>query len=190
MWSDVAEIAFDVLAPNPGPDLDLDSLFHKEDASLLRVPLAEPDGFKRRLNASGWFDEEIVAAGLITQGKAQSLVSLMTGWALVELAKGRRCKSLPREFCVVVTPSRVIALAMSPWSEGGGGETDTNVIVKVKREEVGSWTRGSLRIDLDNRKLKSRIRGGTLELAGLERFPVNWGADTEVAEAVELLARA
>ena len=114
----------------------------------------------------------------------------MTGWALVELARGRRCKSLPREFCVVVTSSRVIALPMSPWSEGGGGEGDTNVIVKVKREEVGSWTRGSLRIDLDNRKLKSGMRGGTLELAGLERFPVNWGAQTEVEEAVELLARA
>lgn len=190
MWSDVAEIAFDVLAPNPGPDLDLESLFNKENPDLLRVPLAESHGFKRRLNASGWFDEEIVAAGLITQGKAQSLVSLMTGWALVELAKGRRCKSLPREFCVVVTPTRVIALAMSPWSEGGGGETDTNVVVKVKREEVGSWTRGSLRIDLDNRKLKSGIRGGTLDLAGLERFPVNWSAGTQVEEAVELLARA
>jgi hypothetical protein len=190
MWSDVAEVAIEVLAPIPGPDLDLESLFHKENPDTLRVPLAEPHGFKRRLNASGWFDEEVVAAGLITQGKAQSLVSLMTGWALVELARGRRCKSLPREFCVVVTSSRVIALAMSPWSEGGGGEGDTNVIVKVKREEVGSWTRGSLRIDLDNRKLKSGMRGGTLELAGLERFPVNWGAQTEVEEAVELLARA
>lgn len=190
MWSDVAEVAIEVLAPNPGPDLDVDSLFHKKNPNLLRVPLAEPHGFKRRLNASGWFDEEVVAAGLITQGKAQSLVSLMTGWALVELAKGRRCKSLPREFCVVVTPSRVIALGMSPWSEGGDGDTDTNVVVRVKREEVGSWTRGSLRIGLGNRKLKSRISGGTLELAGAERFPVNWGAGTEVEEAVELLARA
>ena len=90
MWSDVVEVAIEVFAPIPGPDLDLDSLFHKKDPTLLRVPLAEPHGFTRRLNASGWFDEEVVAAGLITQGKAQSLVSLMTGWALVELARGRR----------------------------------------------------------------------------------------------------
>jgi hypothetical protein len=189
MWSDVAEIAFDVLAPNPGPNLDLDRLFDKKNPEQLRVPLAEPGSFKNRLNQSGWFDEEIVAGGLLTQGKAQSLLSMATGWALVEMAKGRRCKSLPREFCVAVTPTRVIALALNPWSEGGGGDVATDVVVRVKREEIGSWSRGSLRIDRDTRKLKSGMRGGTLDLAGVQQVPVNWGTDSQSEEFVELLAR-
>jgi hypothetical protein len=189
MWSEVAEVAFDVLGPNPGPDLDLDSLFHKENPNLLRVPLDEPGSFKRRLNMSGWFDEEVVAGGLLTQGKAQSLKSMATGWALVEMARARRCKSLPREFCLAVTHSRVVALAMSPWSEGDGGEGSMNVVVKVKREEIGSWSRGSLRVEPDDRRLKSGMKDGTLDLAGLERFPVNWGSGSQAEEVVELLAR-
>jgi hypothetical protein len=187
MLQEVGEVALDLLLPSPGPDLD--RIFHKDNPDLLRVPLAEPGSFKRRLNQSGWFDEEIVAGGLLTQGKAQSLLSMATGWALVEMVRGRRCKSLPREFCVAVMPSRVVALAMSPWSEGGDGETDTNIVVKVKREEIGSWSRGSLRIDLDNRRLRTGYKGGTLDLAGLERFPVNWSADTQTDEMVALLAR-
>ena len=124
MWSEVAEIAFDVLAPNPGPELDLERIFDKKNPDQLRVPLDEPDSFKRRLNQSGWFDEEVVAGGLLTQGKAQSLLSMATGWALVEMARARRSKSLPREFCVAVTPTRVVALALNPWSEGDGGENE------------------------------------------------------------------
>jgi hypothetical protein len=189
MWSDVAEVAFDVLAPNPGPDLDVDRLFDKKNPDLLRVPLDEPEGFKRRLNASGWLDEEVVAGGILTQGKAQSLLSMVTGWALVEMARARRSKSLPREFCVAVTGSRVIALAMSPWSEGDGGEGSVDVVVRVKREEVGSWSRGSMRIDVDNRALKSGMRGGMLDLAGGEQFPVNWGSGSDAEELVALLAR-
>jgi hypothetical protein len=189
MWSEVAEVAIDVLAPNAGPDLDPDSIFHKENPNLLRVPLIERESFKRRLNQSGWFEEEVLAGGLLTQGKAQSLLSMATGWALVEMARGRRCKSLPREFCVAVMPSRVVTLGMSPWSEGGGGEGSTDAVVKVKREEIGSWSRGSLRIDLDNRKLRSGLKGGTLDLGGLEQFPVNWSADTQTDEMVALLAR-
>jgi hypothetical protein len=185
MWQEVGEVALDLLLPSPGPDLD--RIFHKDNPDLLRIRLAEPGSFKRRLNQSGWFDEEVVAGGLLTQGKAQSLLSMATGWALVELARARRCKSLPREFCVAVTPSRVVALAMSPWSEGGDGDTD--VVVKVKREEIGSWSRGSLRIDLDDRRPKTGYKGGTLDLAGLERFPVTWAADTQTDEMVALLAR-
>jgi len=189
MWQAVGEVAVDLLLPNPGPDLALERIFDKKNPNLLRVPLAESGAFKSRLNQSGWFDEEVVAGGLLEQGKAQSLLSMATGWALVELARSRRCKSLPREFCVAVTGTRVVALAMHPWSEGSGGEVSTDIVVKVKREEVGSWSRGSLRIDLDNRKLKSGVTGGTLDLAGLEQVPVNWGTGSDAEEVVALLAR-
>ena len=188
MWSDVAEIAIDVFNPGVGgPGLDYDRLFDKKDQ--LRVPLAISGAFKDRLNASGWFEEEIVAAGIVNQGKAQSLFSMFTGWALVELARSRRSKSLPREFCVAVTEDKVIALAMSAWSEGGGDEGSSDVVVKVKREQAGSWSRGWVRVEPDGRKLNSGQRGGTIDLAGLEQFPVNWATDSDTEEVVELLAR-
>ena len=189
MWSDLAEVAIDVFAPTPGSNLDVDQLFDKKNPDQLRVPLDEAESFKRRLNLSGWFDEEIVAAGLLEQGKAHSLLSLATGWALVEMAKARRSKSLPREFCIAVTPTRVVVLALSPWSEGSGSDVATAVVVKVKREEVGSWSRESLRIDLDTRSLMSGAKGGTLDLAGVEQVPVNWPSGSDTEEVVALVAR-
>lgn len=185
MWSDVAEVAIEVLAPGIGPDLNPD-VFDKKDQ--LRVPLAVSGAFKDRLNASGWFEEEIVAAGVVNQGKAMSLFSMFTGWALVELARARRSKSLPREFCLAVTKDKVIALGMSAWSEGSD-DGGSDVVVKVKREQVGSWARGWVRIERDGGKLSSGQRGGTIDLAGLEQFPVNWASDSDTEEVVEVLAR-
>jgi hypothetical protein len=186
MWSEVAEVAIEVFMPN-GPGTDLDRLFDKKNPNQLRVPINQRGALKRRLNESGWFDEEIVAAGLLTQGKAQSLLSLVTGWALVELARGRRCKSLPRELCVAVTADRVMVLAMSAWAEGD--DTDIDTIIKVKREERGSWSRGSVRLELDPpRKVWNGMEGGMLDLAG-ERFPVNWSSGASATELVDLFAR-
>jgi hypothetical protein len=183
---EVSQVAIDLFMPDVGPDLD--SLFHKGNPNELRVPVAEPESFKTRLNASGWFDEEIVAGGLISQGKAQSLKSMMTGWALVELVKASRHKALPREFCLAVTDTRVIALGLSPWSEGGGETASIDVVVKVKRGEIGSWSRGEIRIDPDGRRPRTGYRGGTLHLGG-ERVPVNWDADSnQVSELVARLA--
>ena len=183
MWQDVGELAVDVLLPMPGPDVD--RIFDKKNPHQLRVPLIEKDAFKRRLTQSGWFDEEIAAAGMLTQGKAQSLVSLLTGWALVEMVRGRRCKSLSRDFCLAVTADRVVALDISAAAEGGEGK---DVVVKVKRGERGSWSRGSVRIVRDERNLKGGQTGGTIDLPGLGQFPVNWEGSGE-EELVELLSR-
>ena len=71
MWQEVGEVAADLLLPNQGPDVD--RIFDKKNPDQLRVPLTDQDAFKRRLTQSGWFDEEIVAAGMLNQGKAQSL---------------------------------------------------------------------------------------------------------------------
>ena len=186
MWTEVAEIAVDVFAGD-SPDLEHSPPFDKK--GQLRVPVAVPGAFKERLNASGWFEEKIVAAGLVNQGTAQSLLSMFTGMALVELARAKRAKSLPRELCLAVTSERVIALAMSAWSEGGGEDGGSDVVVKVKREQVGSWARGSVQIEPDGRKLRSGQRGGTIELAGAERFPVNWATGSDAEEVVGLLSR-
>jgi hypothetical protein len=107
---------------------------------------------------------------------------------LIELARARRSKSLPREFCVAVTETKVIALAMSAWSEGSD-DGGSDVVVKVKREQAGAWSRGWVRIEPDGRKLNSGQRGGTIDLAGLEQFAVNWATDSDTEEVVELLAR-
>ena len=185
MLDEAAQVAIDLFMPDVGPDLD--SLFDKKNPDQLRVPVAEPESFKRRLNLSRWFDEEIVAGGLITQGKAQSLKSMMTGWALVEVVKARRYKELPREFCLAVTDKRVIALGLSPWSEGGGETASIDVVVKVKRGEIASWSRGEIHIEPEGRRPRTGCRGGTLHLGG-ERVPVNWDADSkQVGELVGLL---
>lgn len=183
MWQVVGDVAADLLVPTREPDVD--RIFDKNNPDSLRVPLVDGDSFKRRLNQSGWFDEEVVAAGMLNQGKAQSLLAMMTGWALVEVVRARRCKWLSRDFCVAVTADRVVALAIGASAEGGEG---SDLIVKVKRGERGSWSRGSVRIDLDDRGPKCGMKGGTLDLAGLERFPVNWD-DSITSELVELLAR-
>jgi hypothetical protein len=183
---ELGQLAADVLLPDASPDLD--RLFDRKNPDQLRVPTAEPDAFRLRLNASGWFDEEVLAGGVLTQGKAQSLVSMMTGWALVELVKRKRCKSLPREFCVAVTANSVIALPLDAWSESSGGDIATDVVVKVKPERVGSWRRGEIRVEPDGRSLKTGYRGGMLHLAGGESAPVTWETGANADRLVELLA--
>jgi hypothetical protein len=181
MWQEVGEVAADLLLPNTGPEVD--RIFDEKKPDQLRVPITDQDAFKRRLTQSGWFDEEIVAAGMLNQGKAQSLVSMLTGWALVETVRGRRCKALSRDFCLVVTADRVVALDISAVAEGGDGSV---LVVRVERGERGSWSRGSVRIDRDERKLKSGQTGGMLDLPGLGKFPVNWEDEEEL---VSLLSR-
>ena len=95
---------------------------------------------------------------------------------------------MPRELCLAVTEERVIALALSAWSEGGGDDGSSDVVVKVKREEAASWRRGEVRIEPDGRGLKRGQRGGTQEEAGLERFLVKWANDSVAEELVEQLA--
>jgi hypothetical protein len=173
---ELSQLAADVLLPDASPDLD--SLFDKKNPDLLRVPLEEPDAFRRRLTASGWFEDEILAGALVTQGRKPSVASMLTGWALVELVKARRCKWLPREFCLAVTGTRVIALALSPWSEGTGETSSTDVVVKVKRGEIESWPRGGVRVD-----------GDTLVVRDGERVPVTWSEGSEAEELIAFLAR-
>jgi len=82
----------------------------------------------------------------------------------------------------------VIALALSPWSEGAGETASIDVVVKVKRGEIASWSRGEILIEPDGRRPRTGYLGGTMHLDG-ERVPVNWGADSsQDSELVALLA--
>ena len=104
----------------------------------------------------------------------------MRGWPAVRpeaaernSAAPRRFKDLPKEFTLAVTADRVVAFKMSPWTSG---DDTTDYVVKIKREQVGSWPRASVRIVDD-----------MLELAGTERFPVMNNADSSTGELLERL---
>jgi hypothetical protein len=177
------ELVIDVFWPHGGAK-SVERIVEKGASGTLAVEFRVPGAFKDRLNESGWVADEVIAAGVLRQGKAPSLLALVTGLALVEVLRPRRSKSLPREFALAVTADRVVAFAMSRWKEGDG---TTDRVVKIKRDERGSWPRESVRLtDLPN---GGASKDGTLELAGLERIPVAWDGDQSTDELIEQLGR-
>jgi hypothetical protein len=179
MW----ELVIDLFWPNRGTE-SLERLEKHITAGTLPVEWQRPGAFKRALNESGWLADQVVAAGMVTQGKTHSLFRMITGLALLEVLRPRRSKTLPREFVLAVTADRVVALALSPWKEGVGDNVD---VVKIKNEQRGSWRRGHVRV-ID--PTVGRVQnGGTLELAGEEQFPFIWSGDDSTAELIELLNR-
>lgn len=162
----------------------IERLAEKVTSGGLPIEWARPEAFKRALNESGWLADEVLAAGLVTQGRTQSLFRMITGLALLEVLRPRRSKSLPREFALAVTHDKVVAFAMNPWKEGDG---ETVRVVKIKNEQRGSWSRGLVRmIDVS----KGRVQdGATLDLAGEEQFPITWGGDPSTDELIEVLSR-
>lgn len=179
MWQEAGQLAAELLIRDKAPDQE--RIFDGKDRSRLRVPFGAQDSFKSRLNLSGWLDDEVEAAGLVEQGKKPTALSLLTGWAAVEAIRARRCKNLPREFCLAMTGDRVVAIAVSAMAEG---DDTTDMVVKLKREELGSWARGAVRVELE----KPGATEGRLSVPGAEPFPVNWGSDPSTAELVELLS--
>jgi len=113
------------------------------------------------------------------------MLALVTGAALIDLVRPRRSKSLPREFVLAVTADRVVAFALSLWKEGDG---TTETAVKIKRGERGSWPRELVRL-IDVTEGGGALKGGTLELAGVERIPVASDGDDSTGELIELLSR-
>ena len=181
MWLD---LVIDVFMPTGREKPMEQRVAAATDARTLGVDLWTPGSFKSRLNASGWLADEVVAAGALRQGKPPSMISMVTGAALVEVVRPRRTKSLPREIALAVTTDRVVAFAMSAWSEG---DEFTDYVVKIKRGEVGSWPLGSAR--LSDRADAAGWKGGTLQLGDLDPFPVTWNSDPSSDELVELISR-
>jgi hypothetical protein len=183
------EVAIDVLWPSRAPkslERSVDRLLDKAAPGGLRVECGVAGAFTRRLNESGWLADEVIAAGMLQQGKPPSLIAVTTGAALVQMARARRSKSLPREFVLAVTADRVVAFAMSPWKEGDR-TSDSVAAVKIKPGECAAWPRGSVRLtDLHTRL---RTQGATLHLPSEEPFPVTCDGDRATAELIELLSR-
>jgi len=178
MWWDVV---IDVFAPTPEVP-GVQRLVEKAGAGKLAVEFRVPGAFARRLNQSGWLADEVIAAGLLRQGRAPSVIGLVTGLELIQVLRPRPSKSLPREFVLAATTDRVVAFALSPMREGDG---TTDTVVWIKPGERGSWPRELVRV-IDP-PTGGRLRGATLELGGVERIPVSWDGDDSTDELVELL---
>jgi hypothetical protein len=109
------------------------------------------------------------------RGRAPSLIAIVTGLALIELARPRRSKSLPRQFVLAVTGDRVAAFKAS-----GGGDSESNYELRIKPGELGWWPRDLVRL----------ADPETLDLAG-ERIPVaraNLNGDSSTDELIALLS--
>lgn len=65
----------------------LDRIADKLDSGTLPVRFGVPGAFKRSLNDSGWLADEVIAAGVLRQGKAPSLLALVTGVGLIQMAR-------------------------------------------------------------------------------------------------------
>jgi hypothetical protein len=145
-----------------------------------------PGAIKRALNESGSLSEEVIAAGELRQGKEPSVVSMITGWALIELLRPRRSKSLPRHFVLAVTSDRVIAFKARGGADGENG--DGPYRLWIRPGERGSWPKPSVRLLDRPEDAKSTV--GTLVLDGLERIPVfrpNPDRDPSTDELLEVL---
>jgi hypothetical protein len=141
---------------------------------------------KQALNASGWLDDEVIAAGELRQGAPLTIPGMLTGAAALELLRPRRSKALPRHFVLAATADRVVAFKASG---GGGDEYASAYPISISPGERGSWPRASVRmVDLPD---GGRSKGGTLELAGSERLPVarsGFDRDPDTDELIDLLS--
>jgi hypothetical protein len=127
-----------------------------------------PGAIERALSESGCLAEEVIAAGELKQGKEPSVVSMITGWALVELLRPRRSKSLPRHFVLALTADRVVAFKARGGADGEDGSGPYRLWIRPG--ERGSWSSASVRLVDRPEDAKSTV--GTLVLDGFERIPV------------------
>jgi hypothetical protein len=152
----------------------------------LSVGTGAPGALKHALNRSGWLDDEVVAAGQLRQGKAPTMAGMVTGTALVELARPRRSKALPRHFVLAVTADRVVAFK----ALAGAADETGPYVVRIHRGEQGSWPRGTVRlVDLPE---GAQSKGATLQIAGADGVPVsrpNLDGDPDTDELLELLGQ-
>jgi len=155
----------------------------------IAVPTGNATELKRALNASGWLDQEVVAAGHFRQGKSQSMAAMITGTALIEFLRPRRSKLLPRQFVLAATRDRLVAFKALGVGIGEQTDIDYRYEARIKPGEQGSFRRAD--VSLTDLPDGVKSEGGTLVI-GTERIPiVRPGGPTDdpnTDELVELLA--
>jgi len=151
----------------------------------LSVLSESPGALRSALNESGWIDQEVIAAGQLRQGKAPTTLGMITGHALIEVARRRRSKSLPRMFVLAVTGDRVLAFKAFG---GGGGTEATPYTARIRPGVYAEWPRSSVRLlDLRDGALSKEA---TLAVGGGEKLTVsraNLDADPNTDELMRLL---
>ena len=151
---------------------------------MISVVTRQPDALKQALNESGWLSEEVVAAGQLRQGKAPTMLGMISGAALIEVLRPRRSKLLPRHFVLAVTPSRVVAFKAT----GGSGDSSSVYKVNIREAEAASFPRSS--VTMTDVPEGERSKGGIMSIDG-EQFPVarpNLNGDPSTDELIALLA--
>ena len=151
----------------------------------LKVSTGTAGELKRALNASGWLDDEVIAAGHLRQGNPPSMAAMISGAALIEVLRPRRSKLLPRQFVLAATSDRVVAF--KALGVGIGEGSFQTYEARIKPGEQGSFPRSAVR--LTDLRGSLAAEGGTLVI-GPERIPVTRQAptrDPNTDELVELL---
>jgi hypothetical protein len=100
--------------------------------------------------------EEVVACAALSQGEPPSVLSMVTGAALIKLVSPRPSNELPKRFILAVTPERVVALKGTPISDEDGNDTGAHI-----RGEIASWSRDEV-----TATRSSEGDGGTLNIPG------------------------
>lgn len=100
--------------------------------------------------------EEVVACAALSQGTPPSMLSMVTGAALIKLISPRPSKQLPKRFILAVTPDRVVALKGTPISDEDGEDIGAHI-----RGEIASWSRSEV-----SATRPADGDGGTLQIPG------------------------
>lgn len=128
--------------------------------------------------------EEVLAAGQLRQGRAPSMMAMVTGTALIEVLRPALEVAAER-LHARRHPNRVVAFACVGVADDEYGE---NFRVVVREKERGSWPREAVAIE----GLRDESENdGWLTLGG-ERVPVcrpNYVEDPETDALVEMLGR-
>ena len=131
----------------------------------MRIPSGTDGVIKLALNDSGLVDGHVIAAGQLRQGKAPSMVGMVTGLALIEVLRPRRSKLLPRHFVLALTENEAFAFKAS----GGSGEDNSSVYtLNVREEVVARYPRSAISLTVEDGE---KSKGGTMTING-ESFPV------------------
>ena len=141
---------------------------------------------KLALNDAGWIEDEVIAAGQLRQGKAPSMLQMITGVALIEVLRPRRSKKLPRHFVMAVTETEVFAFKAT----GGSGEDSSSVYkINIRESVAARFPRDSVSVSDIPEGEKSK--GGIMTIDG-ESFPVarpNLNGDPNTDELMALLSK-
>jgi hypothetical protein len=100
--------------------------------------------------------EEVVAVAALSQGTPPSMLSMVTGAALIKLISPRPSKALPKRFILAVTADRVVALRGTPISDEDGNDTGAAL-----RGEIASWPRAEVSASTEEGE-----KGGALQVPG------------------------